>query len=91
MALADRKKNVYCLISDGELFEGTIWEVSNVMMKYDVTNLKIYLNFNGWSAYDRVETWMLRRAMFLIPSIQAHITRVEEYGLDGLSAHYVKL
>jgi transketolase len=91
MALADRTKNVYCLVSDGELFEGNIWEVSNVMMKYDVTNLKVYLNFNGWSAYDRVETWMLRRIMFLIPSIQGHITRVEEYGLKGLSAHYVKL
>ena len=26
MALADRKRNVYCLVSDGECAEGSIWE-----------------------------------------------------------------
>jgi len=91
MALADRSKNVYCLISDGECFEGSVWEVANVVKKYNVKNLKLYLNFNGWSAYDMVETWMLRNIMFLFPTMEVRITRVEDYGLKGLSAHYVKL
>src|SRR3990167_6685168 len=30
MALADRTKNVYCLISDGECSEGSTWEVMRI-------------------------------------------------------------
>jgi len=54
MALADRKKNVYCMISDGECTEGSIWEALRVASEKKVHNLKIILNANGWSAYDKV-------------------------------------
>lgn len=91
MALADRERQVYCLISDGECFEGTIWEVANVIKKYQVWNLKIYLNYNSWSAYDKVDEGMLNTMMDLFPFLRVRRTRVEEYGLSGLSAHYVRL
>jgi len=91
MALADRTKDVYCLISDGELFEGSIYETANVIHKYNVKNLKVYLNFNGWSAYDEVPQWMINNIIKIMPCIEVHHTRVEDYGLSGLSAHYVKL
>ena len=51
MALADRTKNVYCLISDGESAEGSIWEAIRVLREQNLTNLKVYLNWNGWGAY----------------------------------------
>lgn len=51
MALADRKKNVYCLISDGELAEGSIWEALFAAEINEISNLKIYLNFNHYGAY----------------------------------------
>ena len=89
MAFADRTKNVYCLISDGECSEGTIWETANVMQKYDITNLKVYLNFNGFSAYDVVSDQLIKKMQFIIPSIEVRKTNVEDYGLKGLSAHYV--
>jgi len=91
MALADKRRNVYCLISDGEAFEGTIWETANVMRKYLLKNLYVYLNFNGWSAYDSVEKWMINNLTTVMPSIIVKMTRVEDYGLEGLSAHYVRL
>jgi transketolase len=91
MALADRSKSVYCLISDGELYEGSIWESLNVIRKYNVTNLKIYLNYNGWSAYDDVPEWMIDNIKTIMPSIKIIKTRVEDYGLTGLSAHYITL
>lgn len=52
MALADRTKNVYCLISDGECAEGSIQEATDNITKQNITNLKVYLNWNGWGAYD---------------------------------------
>jgi transketolase N-terminal domain/subunit len=90
MAMADRTKNVYCLISDGEAFEGTIWETANVMRRYSVTNLKVYLNYNSYSAYDIVDKWMIDNLKTIMP-IEVRRTDVEDYGLEGLSAHYITL
>ena len=91
MALSDRKKNVYCLISDGESFEGTMWETGNLMKLYDIDNLKVYCNFNGYSAYREVDQDMMTRLKIIIPGIKIKQTSVEDYGLQGLSAHYCKL
>ena len=90
MALADRTRNVYCLISDGECAEGTIWESANIIRKYDVDNLKLYMNWNGWSAYDRIDIRMVEHLRNILPTMLVVETMVEEYGLSGLSAHYVK-
>lgn len=54
MALADRKKNVYCVLSDGECAEGSIWEAFRVGLEQKADNLKIIINANGWGAYDSV-------------------------------------
>jgi len=91
MAMADRTKNVYCLISDGECYEGLIYETANVMRRYKVTNLKIYLNYNGMSAYAHIESWMLSNIKRLIPFLTVRKTDVINYGLKGLSAHYIVL
>ncbi|MBI3485943.1 hypothetical protein HY025_03260 [Candidatus Daviesbacteria bacterium] len=54
MALADRKNRVYCVISDGECSEGSIWEAFRIAVEQKLENLIVVLNANGWSAYDRV-------------------------------------
>ncbi|MDD5415757.1 MAG: hypothetical protein PHE48_01985 [Candidatus Daviesbacteria bacterium] len=54
MALADRNKNVYCLISDGECTEGSVWESFRIADDLKVNNLKIILNANGWGAYSKI-------------------------------------
>ena len=91
MALADRTKNVYCLISDGEAFEGIVWEAANVIQKYNIENLKVYINWNKYSAYDTVPGWMLANICNIFPEINVRHTNVKDYGLTGLSAHYVTL
>lgn len=93
LALSDRTQNVYCLISDGEMAEGSIWEALRFMQEQQLYNLKLYVNINGWGAYGKINP--------------AHITsrlRTYEQGLDitviltdcsdfsflrGLDAHYV--
>ena len=54
MALSDRNKNVYCLISDGECAEGSMWESFRLIHDLHIHNLKIILSANGWGAYDRI-------------------------------------
>lgn len=54
MALANRQKNIYCMLSDGECTEGSVWEALRVGWEKKVQNLKLILNANGWSAYNTV-------------------------------------
>jgi transketolase len=89
MAISNRDKNVYCLISDGESFEGVIWEVSNVVMKYKITNLKLYCNYNGFGAYDSIDYGYMVRLKVLFPDMKIIKNKVEDYGLIGQEAHYI--
>lgn len=88
MAMADRSKNVYCLISDGEASEGTIWETANVMRKYKVDNLKVYCNWNGWGAYDKTDNIVKLMLQIMVPDIRIIETDVTHYGFTGQEAHY---
>lgn len=56
MAMADPSKDVYCLISDGEAWEGSVSEVLNLKNKLKLTNLKIHLNLNFFSCVESTET-----------------------------------
>ncbi|MFC1804909.1 1-deoxy-D-xylulose-5-phosphate synthase N-terminal domain-containing protein [Candidatus Omnitrophota bacterium] len=72
MALANPKRNVYCLVSDGECSEGSIWEALRIAREQRVCNLKIIINANGWAAYRAVS----------IPSL---IRRLEGFGYKVLA------
>lgn len=55
MAIADKNKTVYCIISDGECAEGSIWESTRVAAEQKLSNLKILVNANGLGAYDEID------------------------------------
>lgn len=90
MALADRTKRVYCLISDGECAEGSIWEALRIADEQQLSNLVVYVNVNGYSAYDEIDVRSLITRLFLFfPLIQLRFTNVEHHpALKGLDAHY---
>jgi transketolase len=46
MAYADPEHKVYCLISDGELMEGSTWEAI-MLAPHCVNNLTVFVDFNG--------------------------------------------
>lgn len=54
IALADRNKIVYCMISDGETTEGSIWEALTLASDLKINNLCLVINANGWGGYDPV-------------------------------------
>ena len=79
IALSNRNKNVYCMISDGETSEGSIWEALRIGIDKQVENLKIVLNANGWGAYDPIDLSRLYK-------------RIESFGYNPLIAkgHNIK-
>ena len=56
IALANKNKNVYCLISDGECAEGSIWESLRIIKDNNIFNLKLIVSVNGWGAYDPISS-----------------------------------
>ncbi len=84
MALADRNKNVYCLLSDGEMAEGSVWEALHIIRDEKIDNIKIYLNDNGYGAYK--ETYLGAIPNF----IKWRFTNMDDYPkwLQGQIAHY---
>lgn len=90
MAMANKKKNVYCLISDGETAEGSIWEALRIKTDNNLDNLKIYVNLNGYGAYGKINPMILiKRLKIFCPDIIIKRTNVEQLPfLKGQDAHY---
>ena len=89
-AVANKDRKVYCLISDGECAEGSIWESLSFIKQNNVSNLEVHVNVNGYCAYDKIDKkYLEERLKSFLPSIIIHETFVEHFSfLRGLNAHY---
>ena len=89
-AIANPKRKVYVLISDGECAEGSIWESLRFIKEYPVNNIEIHVNINGYAAYDKVDIeYLSNRLKIFLPNINLHYTTVNQTSfLKGLNAHY---
>lgn len=89
-AVANRNRDVFVLISDGECAEGSIWEALNTARELKLTNLYVYVNVNGYAAYKEVDREdLVDRLVAFYPDICIMSTTVEQYSfLKGLNAHY---
>lgn len=90
MAMANKTKNIYCMISDGETAEGSIWEALRIKTDNNLDNLKIYLNLNGYGAYGKIDsTKLIKRLKAFCPDVIIKQTNVQQFPfLKGLDAHY---
>ena len=83
MALADRERNVYCCVSDGECAEGSVWEAMRVAANENLTNLKLVVNANGYGGYDEIDT---NRLVISMQSFGWNLIEVNGHDLDSLVA-----
>jgi len=74
MALANKKRTIYCAISDGECAEGSIWEALRIAVDMKISNIKIIVNANGWGAFSTIETKKLfeRLSAFGAKSVEVY-------------------
>ena len=56
MALSNRNRRIFCVITDGECAEGSIWEALRIAEENKICNLITIVNANGWGAYDLVSS-----------------------------------
>lgn len=89
MALANRTKDVYCLLSDGECREGSVFEALRIAGKEKLKNLKIYINWNGYAAYEQTRKmdFVVLMSLFPIEDRATNMNKYPEY-LQGQQGHY---
>jgi len=92
-ALSNRNKNVYCLISDGECAEGSIWEALRFIHIQKLNNLHVYVNINGMSAYEYLDrSYLEQRLKSFLPNINiCHSEPTSFPFAQGLLTHYYVL
>jgi transketolase len=92
-ALATPNKNVYCMISDGECAEGSIWEALRFIEDNKITNLHVYANINGMGAYDMIDTQNLsHRLQAFLPRINIRFSDPPDWPFaKELLTHYYVL
>ena len=78
------------MISDGECAEGSIWEALRYITEKNIKNIRVYVNINGYAAYDSVDTkYLSDRLKAFCPDINLEFTTVNHFPfLKGLNAHY---
>jgi|SRR3990167_1890583 len=53
--LANEDGRIFCIMSDGELDEGTVWESARIAARHKLNNLVAIIDKNGWQAMGRTE------------------------------------
>lgn len=92
-ALARPDKNVWCMISDGECAEGSIWEALRFIQDNNINNLHVYANINGMGAYDMIDTHQLSyRLQAFLPRINLRFSDPPQWSFaKELLTHYYVL
>ena len=91
-AIATPNKKVYCMISDGEAAEGSIWEALRFIYERPLDNLEVYANINGMGAYDPINVdYLVRRLQSFLPRINIRISKPYSWSFaqDLLTHYYV--
>tara|TARA_Y100000401_G_C8314853_1_gene221854 strand:- start:417 stop:1067 length:651 start_codon:yes stop_codon:yes gene_type:complete len=89
-ALSNKNRDVYVMLSDGEIAEGSVWESLKFIYENQINNIHIYVNINGYSAISNVNvTYVKKILMAFCPDIKLRYTNVEQFPfLNGVEAHY---
>ena len=95
LALADRNRNVYILMSDAELQEGTTWESLLFKRHHNLDNLKIYVDYNGLQATNYIYKTLKLPISFLKSMGVKMIKTIKGVGVsflkDKIESHYINL
>lgn len=91
MALANRDRNVYVMISDGEAAEGSVWEALRIAGDQRLENLRVTVLANGYGAYGKIDVDMLEeRIKLFYPHLflKVNLFNYPDW-LQGQQAHYI--
>ena len=83
--MREQKRRVFCLISDGETNEGSVWEAALFAAAHKLDNLIVFLDYNKWQATGKSDE---------ILNTTAHADKWRAFGwdvemIDGHDCHQI--
>lgn len=81
MAFVNKRKNIYCIITDGECAEGSVWESFRIASENKINNLKLLVNANGYGAYGEINIDKLAKR---IKAFGWQVEQVDGHDIDKL-------
>jgi len=91
-ALANPNISVYCIITDGSFHEGSEMEALRIAKSLNLTNLKVYANFNSYTAVAKINIDYLEEIINAIGfPVRVYRTNNGLSKLEGVAGHYLKL
>lgn len=93
LAIADKDRDVYIMLSDGECAEGSVWEALRIAGELRLENLKVVVNANGYSALGKVDVDLLdMRLQLFYPTlvVRTDMFKYPDF-LQGVGGHYHKM
>jgi len=83
---------VYCLLTDGECAEGSVWEALTIAEDNSLCNIHIYVNANGWGGLGSIDVDMLEKRLKTFNlDIQVIRTNSDFGEFKNLDSHYKSL
>ena len=90
MAISGR--TTYCLLSDGEMAEGSVWEALTIADALKLKNLHIYINANGYGGMGKIDVEKLKQKIHCFDLNILVVHGQSNFGpFKGLDAHYKSL
>ncbi len=93
LALADKSRPVYVLLSDGECAEGSVWEALRLAGDLRIENFRVAVVANGWGAYGQIDINDLDRRLntfYPVMVVRANLYSYPDW-IQGQAAHYVTM
>jgi len=89
-AIANPAKKIYCLMTDGECAEGSIWESLRFINVKAIGNLMPIVIINGQSAYEYLSlSYLESRLQAFLPRIKIELaSSYLTENINGLLSHY---
>jgi len=81
------KGKVYCMVGDGEMQEGVIWESFNLIHKLNLTNFVLLIDYNKYQAISSIKEIMDESNTTFRKKLKAFgfkVYEIDGHSLDGL-------
>lgn len=89
MRYVESDKNVYCVIGDGEMNEGTIWESLLLAGHHKLSNLRVILDYNHSNDRALVLPIAERRASDILTSMGWRVKSVDGHDHDSIRSAFL--
>jgi transketolase len=91
LAFANRDRDVYIIMGDAELYEGSVWESLIFIAHHKLTNLKIIVDRNGMGTIGETEKLLkLEPLKEKFEGFGFHVNTIDGHDFDDLRSVYSK-